>query len=119
MFVGAGQVLRDAMPATIRPQFLGYNPAAPPPTAAPGPGEDGGAAPYTHTWAAYTAAGSRRRIEAARAQRRYREWQVSHPRQARAAESEVPCFDGRVPCAGPFHPGRAWFYDPANRTGLT
>ncbi len=107
------------MPATIRPQFLGYNPAAPPPPAAAGPGQLGGAAPYTHTWAAYTAEGSRRRIEAARAQRRYREWQVSHPRQARAAETGVPCFDGRVPCAGPYHPGRAWYYDLTNRTGLT
>ena len=70
--------------------FLDYDPASPPPK------DD--STLYTHTWAAYTPEGSKRREEAARGQLAFDEWRKTHPKQAWAAEHGVGCFHGKLPC---------------------
>ena len=75
--------------------FLGYDPANPPAKDDP--------TLYTHTWAAYTPEGSKRRMEAARGQLAFEEWRKDHPQQAWAAEHGVGCFHGKLPCKDSRH----------------
>jgi len=57
--------------------FLNYNPANPPAKDDP--------TLYTHTWAAYTPEGSKRRMDAERGQLAYEEWRKNHPMQVDTA----------------------------------
>ncbi len=85
-------MLRNALPdmSIQANKFLGYNPANPPPK------QDGSS--YVHSWAAYTPEGSERRINAAKGQEAFTEWERTHKKQTWLAIHGVPCFNGKVKC---------------------